>query len=70
MRRYVYDDETEVVGTSNGSNVASNIIWALTTLVIVGAIIWAVFYSPLFRTATNPIHKIAVDANVSVPANR
>ena len=68
MKRYIYDDNVEVVGTDNGSNLASNIIWAIASLVIVGLIVYAIFFSPLFRT--NPVKKIGVDVNVSVPANR
>lgn len=66
MKRYIYDDDVEVVGRDGGSTIASNIIWALVTLLIVGAILYTIFFTPLLRT--NPVHKYNVDVNVSAPA--
>ena len=64
---YVYKpDDDEPVVTGSGSNVASNLIWAITVLAIVGAIIWVVFFSGALDNLSRPA-KQKVDVNISVP---
>lgn len=61
----IYDEDVVVRRESSGSGVATNLIWAITLLIITGLLFWAVFYSNLFRS--NPVKKIGVDVNVSAP---
>lgn len=67
---YRPDDEDVVVSSErSGSSVASNLIWAVTTLAVVGILVWAIFYSGFFKTSNAP-KKIGVDVNISAPVNR
>ena len=68
MAYYYRPDGEDVVVTKEGSGsaVASNLIWAVTTLLIVGAIIWAIFFSGFFDKVTRPIER-KVDVDISVP---
>jgi hypothetical protein len=62
----IYREEDVVVKSeSSGNGVASNLIWAFTTLAIVIILVWAIFYSGFLKT--NPVKKIGVDVNVSAP---
>jgi hypothetical protein len=68
MAYYYRPDDEDVVVPDNrsGSNVATNLIWAITTLVIVGALIWAIFFSGFFDRLTKPVER-KVDVDISVP---
>jgi hypothetical protein len=46
---------------------ASNFIWALTLIIIVGIIMGALYYGGVFRSL-NRDKKIGVDVNISAPA--
>ncbi len=51
----------------DGNNVGSNLIWALTTIIVVAIIAGAVFYSGILnKTVKTPDTK--VDINVTTPA--
>lgn len=52
-----------VIRGDSGSGVATNLIWALTTLLIVGLIVWTVFFSGALKIPTER----KVDINVTTP---
>lgn len=62
MRR-IYEDD-EVVVTS-GRSVASDIIWAIVTLAVVGILVWAIFFSGFFSSHSTKKIDINVDTPVS-----
>lgn len=68
MPTYYRPDDEDVVVTSerSGNGVASNLIWAITMLAIVGILVWAIFSSGIFKNS--PTKKMDVDVNISAPA--
>ena len=55
--------EVEVVHSDGGGGAASNAIWAVALLIIVGMIVGVVYYSGILRS--NPTKKI--DVEVTAP---
>lgn len=64
--------EKEVVPVESGGGTASNFIWALAFIVIVGMIVGALYYSGVLRRVASPTpQKINVEVSApAVPANR
>ena len=56
-----------LVETEGGGGTASNAIWAITLLIIVGLIVGAVYYSGILRKA--PATQ-KIDVEVTAPATR
>ncbi len=60
----IYRDSDDVV-VRDGSNVVSNLIWAVVVFGIIGAILWTVFFSGAFDKV---VPEKKVDINVTAPA--
>ncbi|MBK8467006.1 MAG: hypothetical protein IPL32_14385 [Chloracidobacterium sp.] len=64
--------EKEVIPVESGGGTASNFIWAIAFIIIVGMIVGALYYSGFLRRAANPVpQKINVEVTApAAPANR
>ncbi len=72
MDKVIVEKEV-LVPTEGSSGTASNFIWAIAFIVIVGMIVGALYYSGFLRRVTNTApQKINVDVTVpaAAPANR
>ncbi|MBV9217067.1 MAG: hypothetical protein JO053_12910 [Acidobacteria bacterium] len=68
MSKVVVERDVPVVTDDGGSNTASNFIWALAFIIVVGLIVGALYYSGFLRRVTQPTqHK--VDVTVQQPAS-
>jgi hypothetical protein len=69
MPTYYRDDNNVEVVSEDGSSsrsVASDLIWAIATIILVGMLVWTVFYSGILDRPNK--HKIGVDVNISAPS--
>jgi NADH:ubiquinone oxidoreductase subunit 2 (subunit N) len=67
MSKVVVEREVPVVATESREGVASNFIWALAFIIIVGVIVGALYYSGFLRRVTNQTPQ-KVNVTVQQPA--
>ena len=69
MDKIVVEKELVPVESGGGGGTASNFIWAIAFIVIVGMIVGALYYSGFLRRVTNQTpQKINVEVSAPAPA--